>query len=360
MAEYPLRYSPAALKYLSQHADEINFVAGSLGISPLSVAAGIAREQTLESDYYAYDPKRVIGNPLFRWPETYYISLLSDEGIRDRYDAVNKLDNETLMNPQDFDKIAHPLLFDIGPGNIKLRTGISLLDNYNSQYQGNDDFMGLNKYEGKLPQFVSDLKDPKNPLTAKVSGLLAQEATQFYQQHMTPTAWNYLTDDQKAAAVTQYYVRGPEKLTQEAAGQEFWFPDFSKPGSSFYYYKDNADVLRSALGYNTYPPEVIAPKGATATIETSKNSPYNYMIVPSAPASDENAPNAYASQSQAAPAARNALVPSLRIGNALIGQTPAGAPANTLDPATLAVMVLNRTFGLPPSMDFPSESAAQQ
>jgi hypothetical protein len=41
MAEYPLRYSPAALKYLSQHADEINFVAGSLGISPLSVAAGI-------------------------------------------------------------------------------------------------------------------------------------------------------------------------------------------------------------------------------------------------------------------------------------------------------------------------------
>ncbi len=264
------------------------------------------------------------------------------------------------MNPQAYDKIAHPLLFDVGPGNIKLRTGISLLDNYNSQYQGNDDFMELNKYNGNLPQFVSDLQDPRNPLTAKVSGLLAQEATQFYQQHMTPTAWNYLTDDQKAAAVTQYYVRGPEKLTQEAAGQEFWFPDFSKPGSSFYNYKDNADVLRSALGYNIYPPEVVAPETATATIETSKNSPYNYVSVPSAPASDENAPNAYASQSQPAPAARNALGPSLRIGNALIGQTTAGAPANTLDPATLAAIVLNRTFGLPPSMGVPSGSAAQQ
>lgn len=102
---------------------------------------------------------------------------MSDQGIKDSYNAVNKLDNETLINPQAYDKIVHPLLFDIGPGNIKLRTGISLLDNYNSQYQGNDDFMELNKYEGNLPTFVSNLQDPGDPLTAKVSGLLAQEAS---------------------------------------------------------------------------------------------------------------------------------------------------------------------------------------
>ena len=157
------------------------------------------------------------------------------------------------MNPQAGYKIAHPLLFDVGPGNIKLRTAISLLDNYNSQYNGDNDFMDLSKYKGNLPQFVSDLQDPKNPLTAKLSGLLAQEATQFYQIQMSPTAWNRLDDDQKAAAITQYYVRGPEKLTQEAEGQEFWTPDFGKPGSSFYNYKDNANVLRGALQYNTYP-----------------------------------------------------------------------------------------------------------
>jgi hypothetical protein len=164
---------------------------------------------------------------------------------------------------------------------------------------------------------------------------------------MTPTAWNYLTDDQKAAAITQYYVRGPEKLAQEAAGQEFWFPDFSKPGSSFYNYKDNADVLRAALGYNTYPQEREAPQTETASIDTSGNSAYNFVSPPSAPMADDNASDLYASQGQAAPASSNMLIPSLRIGNALVGQTP--APANGVDPATFDAMVFNRTFGLPPS-----------
>lgn len=124
----------------------------------------------------------------------------SDQDIRAEYIATNKLDPETLMY---------------------------------------------------LSQFIGGLRDPNNTLTASVSGLLASEATQFYKYHMTPAGWDFLNDDQKAAAVTQYYVRGPEKLTQEAAGQTYWFPDFSRPGSSFYNYKDNADVLRSALNYNT-------------------------------------------------------------------------------------------------------------
>ncbi len=253
MAEYPLRYSPQALQYLSDHANEINFVAGSVGVSPLSVAAGIAREQTLKSDIYPYQAKRIIGNPI-RQTETYILPYFSDSNLRSMYDATNKLDPETLMYPGG-SAISHPMLFDVGPGNIKLRTAISLLDNYNAQYKSDDDFLDLNKYSGNLPQFISDLRNSNSPVTANVAGLLASEATQFYQRHMTPTAWNYLTDDQKAAAVTQYYVRGPEKLTQEADGQEFWFPDFSKPGSSFYNHKDNADVLRAALNYNTYPEE---------------------------------------------------------------------------------------------------------
>jgi hypothetical protein len=347
MAEYPLRYSPQALKYLSDHANEINFVAGSLGVSPLSVAAGIAREQTLESDIYPYQARRIIGNPI-RQVETYFLPYASDRYLRSIYDAASKLDPETLMYPGGSAAL-HPMLFDVGPGNIKLRTAISLLDNYSAKYKGGDDFLGLNKYNGNLPQFIGDLRDPKNTLTANLAGLLASEATQFYQRHMTPTAWNYLTDDQKAAAITQYYVRGPEKLTQEASGQDFWFPDFSKPGSSFYNYKDNADVLRAALNYNTCPEERNSPQRETDSIESAENTPYAYVSVPVTPAIPKNALNLYGPQPRSAPA----------IGNALIPRTTAGAPADTLDPAMLAAMALVRTFGLPPGADIETSSLAQ-
>ncbi len=107
--------------------------------------------------------------------------------------------------------VTHPMLFDVGPGNIKLRTAISLLDNYNAQYKSYDDFLNLGKYRENLPQFASDLRDPNSTLTANLAGLLASEATQFYQRHMTQTARNYLTDDQKAAAITQYYMCAARK-----------------------------------------------------------------------------------------------------------------------------------------------------
>ncbi|MGO8951930.1 MAG: hypothetical protein ACLPWS_03060 [Rhodomicrobium sp.] len=369
MAEYPLRYSPQALKYLSDHANEINFVAGSLGVSPLSVAAGIAREQSLESDIYPYQARHIIGNPI-RQVETYLLPYSSDRYLRSIYDATNKLDPETLMYPGG-SAVRYPMLFDVGPGNIKLRTAISLLDNYNSQYQGESDFLGLNRYNGNLPQFINDLRNPGNPLTANVSGLLASEATQYYKYHMTPAGWDFLPDDQKAAAVTQYYVRGPEKLAQEAGGQRYWFPDFSKPGSSFYNYKDNANVLRAALGYNTYPLDQNAPQPAPASIGTFDNSPYAYVNVPYSAAMPKNTMALYAQQAQAAPSIGNALnsyggvnaadvnASAPMIGNALIPQNTANGAADTLDPSMLATMALIRAFGLPPGTDIATQSLAQ-
>jgi len=370
MAEYPLRYSPQALKYLSDHANEINFVAGSLGVSPLSAAAGIAREQTLESDIYLYQPRRVVGNPV-RQTESYLLPYLGDWYLRRMYDATNKLDSETLIYPG-ASAVTHPMLFDVGPGNIKLRTAISLLDNYNSQYQGGADFLGLNRYNGNLPQFIGDLQDPGNPLTANISGLLASEATQFYKYHMTPAGWDFLPEDQKAAAVTQYYVRGPEKLTQEAGGLRYWFPDFSKPGSSFYNYKNNADVLRAALGYNTYPLDQNDPQTASASIGSFDSIPYAYVSVPTPPAISKNALNLSAQQAQlAAPSIGNALnsygglnaadlnASGPRIGNALIPQTDANAPADPSVATALATMALIRAFGLPPGTDTAMQPAAQ-
>ncbi len=370
MAEHFFPYSPSALKYLSDHANYINLVAGSLGVSPLSVAAGIGREQTLESDYYKYDPVRVLGNPTVKSWKLNGLMEKSDQDIRAEYNATNKLDPETLMYPN-YSAVRHPMLFDVGPGNIKLRTAISLLDNYNAQFQAENDFLGLNKYVGNLPQFIGDLRDPNNNLTANVSGLLASEATQFYKDHMSPEGWDFLTGDQKAAAVTQYYVRGPEKLTQEAAGQNYWFPDFSKPGSSFYNYKDNADVLRSALGYNTYPPDQNDPQSAPPSAGSSGGSSYAYVSVPTPSSMPKNALTIYAQGQPGSASNSNALnyyggrssadlnASGPIIGNALIPQTSANGPADPSVATALATMALIRAFGMAPSTDIAQQSQAQ-
>ncbi len=371
MADYPNRYSQSALEYISDHARDIDFVAGNLGVSPLSVATGIGREQTMESDIYHRwnDPHKYTAP--FKWIGITWEKNDSNKGLREQYEGINRLPTETLMNPGLRDKAGHFMFLDVGPGNIKLRTAAGLLDNYNAQYNGGDDFLGLNQYQGNLPQFVTDLYDPGHDLTAKISGLLAQEGTQFYQQHMTPTAWNYLTEDQKAAAIAQYYVRGPEKLTQEAAGQNFWFPDFSKPGSSFYNYKNNADVLRAALDHNTYPLDQNDAQPASPPIGTLNDSPYAYVSVPTPPAAPQNAPAFYPQQAQTASpsgnapyyyggpntAGLNAAGPA--IGNAPIPQTNANAPADPSVANALATMALMRAFGLPPGTDISTQPAAQ-
>jgi hypothetical protein len=100
MAEYPLRYSSQALEYLSDHAHEINFVAGALGVSPLSVAAGIAREQTLESEIYPHQLRRIVGDPV-RQTEIYLLQYSSNQYLRSIYEASNRLDPQTLMYPGD-------------------------------------------------------------------------------------------------------------------------------------------------------------------------------------------------------------------------------------------------------------------
>ncbi|MGO9172390.1 MAG: hypothetical protein ACLP7P_10540 [Rhodomicrobium sp.] len=372
MADYPNRYSQSALKYLSDHAQDIDFVAGNLAVSPLAVAAGIAREQTMESDiYHRWSDIHKYTAPIKSGAIAYEMNS-SDGALRKQYDNINQLPTETLMNPGFRDKASHLMFLDVGPGNIKLRTAVGLLDNYNAQYNGGDDFLGLNQYRGNLPQFVTDLYDPTHDLTAKISGLLAQEGTQFYQRHMTPTAWNYLTEDQKAGAIAQYYVRGPEKLAQEAAGQEFWFPDFSKPGSSFYNYKDNADVLRAALDHNTYPLDVSAPQPATASIGSPGNNPYTYVNVPTPPSMPQNALTFYPQQAQtASPSIGNVLyyygglntadlnAAGPNIGNAPIPQTNANAPADPSVANALATMALMRAFGLPPGTDIAAQPAAQ-
>lgn len=85
----------------------------------------------------------------------------------------------------------------------------------------------------------------------------------------------------------------------ETSNSGFWFPDFSKPGSSFYNYKDNADVLRAALNYNTYPEERDPPQTETESIESTGGTPYAYISVPASPAIPRNALLLYGLQTDA-------------------------------------------------------------
>lgn len=88
MAEYPGSYSQQALQNIGNHANNIHFVAGSLGVSPHSVAAGIAREQTLESDVYPNNWWRVGLSPVKQVLE-YILMNSSNADIRSQYDKAS-------------------------------------------------------------------------------------------------------------------------------------------------------------------------------------------------------------------------------------------------------------------------------
>jgi hypothetical protein len=74
---------------------------------------------------------------------------------------------------------------------------------------------------------------------------------------MTPERWAALSEDQRAAALTQYYVTGKERMQadfQKRGGDpNTYMPDLSAAGSNTYFYQrennavSNPELLRNAL-----------------------------------------------------------------------------------------------------------------
>jgi hypothetical protein len=176
--------------------------------------------------------------------------------IADNFARSNALPRDTLQQPSYADRLTNPVLFDIGPGNIKIRTAISTLQNYNRMFPDSDP-LELKRYNSHYDLLVRDLKNPDSDTTVKIAGLVAREGQDFFSKAMTPPRWGALGDDQRAAALTKYYSVGKERMEddfhKQGANPGTYTPDFNGDGSDMYLYNpggpmpSNPQSLKNAL-----------------------------------------------------------------------------------------------------------------
>jgi hypothetical protein len=153
-------------------------------------------------------------------------------------------------------KLENPVLWDVGPGHVNIRTAITMLQNYNRMFPDSDP-LDLKQYNRRYDLLVRDLKNPDNDATIKIAGLVAREGQDFFANAMTPERWAMLSDDQRAAALTQYYVTGKERMEadfQNRGGDpNTYMPDLSRDGSNTFLYDggngnwSNPALLKNAL-----------------------------------------------------------------------------------------------------------------
>jgi hypothetical protein len=272
MADWQQTYDPRDLNYLATKAKQIRDTATLLGVPALGLVGGVAREMTYARKV---DPWwAMFSEPIKELQTSKELDSSVPAGL-DSVPAVKPITHQTLaegftrsnlpgagIDPgagwfdQAMLKVANPVLWDVGPGHVHIRTAIAMLQNYNRMFPDSDP-LDLKRYNQRYDLLVRDLKNPDNDATIKIAGLVARDGQDFYRQAMTPERWAMLSDDERAAALTQYYVTGKERMQadfQKRGGDpNTYVPDLSRPGSNTYFYDpgngswSNPALLKDAL-----------------------------------------------------------------------------------------------------------------
>jgi hypothetical protein len=131
-----------------------------------------------------------------------------------------------------------------------------MLQNYNKMYPDSDP-LDLKQYNQRYDLLVRDLKSPDSDTTVKIAGLVARDGQDFYLKAMPPQRWAALSEDQRAAALTQFYVTGRERMQsdfqQRGGDPNAYVPDLNREGNNTYFYDpgngtwSNPALLRNAL-----------------------------------------------------------------------------------------------------------------
>jgi hypothetical protein len=269
MADWQQTYDPRDLNYLSAKAKQIRDTASLLGVPALGLVGGVAREMAYGRNVDPHNLWAVASAPLKELLTSYEPDGRPEGGI-----VWNPITHEELANgfarsnlpggsiepgagnPKlALLKLANPVLWDVGPGHVNIRTAITLLQNYNRMFPDSDP-LDLKQYNQRYDLLVRDLKNPDNDATIKIAGLVAREGQDFYRKTMTPERWAMLSEDQRAAALTQYYVTGKERMQadfrQRGGDPNAYMPDLSRAGSNTYFYDpgngwSNPALLKNAL-----------------------------------------------------------------------------------------------------------------
>src|ERR1043166_7760717 len=255
MDDWQRIYDPRDLNYLSARAKQIHDMAALLGVPPLGLAGGVARELTYTRQVNPHKPLIRAAGPL----KEILTSTEPDSNPPDRSMTWRPITHESIADsfarsnmpggviklglPDTVEKIinklANPVFWDVGPGAVNIRTAIQSLQNYNRAFPDSDP-LDLKRYNDRYDLFVRDLKNPDSDTTIKIAGLVAREGQDFYRKTMTPERWAALSEDEQAAALTKYYAVGKERMEDDFAKQggvaRTYTPDFNGDGSDMYLY----------------------------------------------------------------------------------------------------------------------------
>jgi hypothetical protein len=302
MPEYRYAYDPRDLNYIAAKAKPINDTAALLGVPAPGLAGGIVREMALEQFQYPKDLLRVAGKPVKKlltsnepdWASPDFSMVggvnfwkpLTHQTIADYFARSNTPGGiVSLPPPLDmFNKylrpVINPALFDIGPGNVKIRTAISMLQNYDQMFPDSDP-LNLKRYNQRYDLLVRDLKDPDSNTTVKIAGLVAREGQDFFLNAMTPQRWAALSDDRRAALLTKYYAAGKERMQDDFVSKggnpNTYTPDFNGDGSDIYLYRPaNAPSNAQSPGSNRRVRQILA---STASAIADRLMPLRARII---------------------------------------------------------------------------------
>jgi hypothetical protein len=272
MAEWQQTYDPRDLDYFSRNAKQIRDTAALLGVPALGLVGGVAREQAYARNVHPLSA--IFSEPVKDFLTSNQVDTsapsampggvlwkpITHQALADAFARSNRpgggiepgADWWDLVGP----KLGNPVLWDVGPGHIHIRTALTMLQNYNRMFPDSDP-LDLKQYNQRYDLLVRDLKSPESDTTVKIAGLVARDGQDFYRQAMTPERWAQLSDDERAAALTQYYVTGRERMEnhfQQSGGDpNTYVPDLSREGSNTYFYDlgngnwSNPALLKNAL-----------------------------------------------------------------------------------------------------------------
>lgn len=253
-------YHTSVMNYIKILSPHVRFVSQTLGVDAVAIIGAIAEEH---NDMFTASAWRGPSANIF--VDSLVVQFSSHSGILADYNYFVQNRSE-ISNTNIFNKLANPVLVDMGPGNIKLFTAIELLNDYIIQ-NPNSDPLNLKQYNSDFHRLALDLTNYVNPkASAAFAGLMIAEGVRFYETQ-APTAWASATDEQRQAYLVTYYNRGKDKMNSLALeafanGQELR-PEAELGGDE---HLQNAAKLKEVYEQTLGTPPRCFPAGTTVML----------------------------------------------------------------------------------------------
>lgn len=147
-----------------------------------------------------------IGDTASRHLNTTHSDILSD------YEFVKSKGSEWRSELGIAGKLQHPVMLDVGVGNVQVYTAINLLSEYNARYP-NSDPLGLKKYNNDYVSLASDLDTVYNSSTIKFASLMVEKGIKWGAQNIAN--WHTLSASEKEAFAVYFYNIGEDKANDK-------------------------------------------------------------------------------------------------------------------------------------------------